>query len=59
MTCHALLDDSVVDGTVDGSTGQALVEDAELDELIEAATGGDPSQEFIDYNAFITKILAL
>ena len=38
---------------------QTPVEDAELDELIFEATDGNPSTEFIDYNAFITKVLAL
>ncbi len=38
---------------------QTPIEDAELEELIFEATDGNPAAEFVDYNAFITKILAL
>ncbi len=38
---------------------QTHVEDDELEALVLEATDGDPTATAIDYNAFITKVLAV
>jgi hypothetical protein len=38
---------------------QTQVGDAELDELILEATDGDPTASYIDYHAFVTKMMAV
>jgi Ca2+-binding EF-hand superfamily protein len=46
-------------GALRGVRFQTHVEDDELEALVLEATDGDPTATAIDYNAFITKVLAV